>query len=190
MSLTEHYSRWWRNEWHISHIQDFRQLAQRYCEDKRWFLKMQIGVAFPSTSRSTVGSRSTVAKSVTSHLVGMKVWRPTPSYTPGRNRTSAHSATIHATEAIPSKRTSRSTPRKNHTTAMNVSIKEQHQAACKRTRRRTLVKSHRDAQCANIRASGLVNWKFIWCRTTQEKDRSNVSSATLPPPNLVIWKPT
>ena len=142
---------------YISHIQDFRQLAQRYCEDKRWFLKMQIGVAFPSTSRSTVGSRSTVAKSVTSHLVGMKVWRPTPSYTPGRNRTSAHSATIHATEAIPSKRTSRSTPRKNHTTAMNVSIKEQHQAACKRTRRHTLVKS---PEMHNVRVFVHYNWSF------------------------------
>ena len=39
---------------------------------------LQVGVAFSFTNRSTVGSRGSVAKSVTSHLVGMRVWRPTP----------------------------------------------------------------------------------------------------------------
>ena len=83
-----------------------------------------------------------------------------------------------------------STQGKNCTTAFNVNPKWQNQETCKRTRRHTLVKSQRDAQYANIRVSGKLIWKFIWCRGTQEKDRSNVSSATLLPPNLVIWKPT
>ena len=83
-----------------------------------------------------------------------------------------------------------STQRKNCTTAFNVNPNWQNQETCKRTRRHTLVKSQRDAHYANIRVSGKWIWKFIWCRGTQEKDRSTVSSATLLPPNLVIWKPT
>ena len=58
---------------------------------------LQVEGTFSVTSRSTVGSRSTVAHSATSHLFRIFIWRRTPSFTLGRNRTSAHSATIHAT---------------------------------------------------------------------------------------------
>ena len=68
-----------------------------------------------------------------------------------------------------------STQGKNCTTAFNVNPNWQNQETCKCTRRHTLVKTQRDAQYANIRVSGKLIWKFIWCKGTQEKDRSNVS---------------
>ena len=46
---------------------------------------LQVGAAFPVTSRSTVGS-STVAHSAKSHLAGMIIWRGTSLFTVGRNR--------------------------------------------------------------------------------------------------------
>ena len=80
---------------------------------------LQVGVAFPSTNRPRVGSRSPVAQSVTSRLLRILNWRGTPSSTPERDLTSAHSATFHATGLTPSNCISRSTLGKNFTNAIN-----------------------------------------------------------------------
>ena len=119
---------------------------------------LQVGKTFSSTSRSTVGSRSTVVQSVTSHLFRISIWKFTSSFTPGRSRTSAPSAAIHAMILPPSKGISTSTPGKICTIAISVNIKQHNQATWRGTRKRTLVKSLTDAQCASIRAFKLVNW--------------------------------
>ena len=179
---------------------------------------LQVGVAFPSTNRPRVGSRSPVAQSVTSRLLRILNWRGTPSSTPERDLTSAHSATFHATGLTPSNCIPRSTLGKNFTNAINatirliilpaskgtsrntlgkiciiainVNIKQHNQVPCKRTRRRTLVKSQTDAHHASIRVSQLVIWKFTLWGCTQERNRSNVSSATMLALLLVICSST
>ena len=83
---------------------------------------LQVGAAFPFTNRSTVGSRSTVVRSVTNHLFRIFISRLTPSFTPVRNRTSAQSATFHAVILPPLKGTSRSTLGRNRTTAINAAF--------------------------------------------------------------------
>ena len=168
---------------------------------------LQVGKPFPTTIRSTVGSRSTGAQSVTNHLFTIVIWRCTPSFTPVRSHTSAQSATFHAVIPPPSKDisrstlginrttavnatiqasslqlskdTSRSTPGRNSTIAIDVIIKQQYQTTCKHTRRRTLVRSYRDAQCASIRAFNMFIWKITWWESTQKKNLSNVTSATI-----------
>ena len=58
-------------------------------------------VIWRPTPSFTLGRNITVAHSATSHSMRKALWRSTPSFTPGRNRTSAHSATIHATSLQP-----------------------------------------------------------------------------------------
>ena len=118
---------------------------------------LQVGVAFSITNRSTVGSRSTVAKSVTSHLFKMSLWRGTPLFTPGRNHTGAHSATFRATMLPTSRCMSKSTPRINYTNVTNVNILKYNQATWRGTIRATLAKSQTDAQHASIRALQVLN---------------------------------
>ena len=113
---------------------------------------LQIGVAFSSTRRSTVESRSTIAHSATSHFVWMTNWRPTPLFTLERNRTSAHNATFHATRLPVSKCISRSTLGKDYTNAINVNTKQHNQVTWTPTKGRTLVKSQTDAQYASFPA--------------------------------------
>lgn len=151
---------------------------------------LQVGATFSFTNRSTVGSRSTVAQSVTSLLFKMSIWKSTPSFTAGRNHTSAHSATFHVTQLTASNCMSRGTPGKNCIIAINVNIKQQQQSIWKGTRRRTLVKSHTGAHHAIIRAFKLVIWNFMWWGCTQERSRSNVTSATMLALNLLLCKAT
>ena len=52
------------------------------------------------------------------------------------------------------------------------------------------MKSHTGAHCAIIRAFKLLVWKSTWWGCTQERSRSNVTSATSLPPNLDIYSGT
>ena len=101
---------------------------------------LQVGVAFPSTNRPRVGSRSPVAQSVTSRLLRILNWRGTPSFTPERDLTSAHNATFHVTGLTPSNCIPRSTLGKNFTNAINATIRLIILPASKGTSRNTLGK--------------------------------------------------
>ena len=61
---------------------------------------MQVDKACSITSKLIEGSRTIVAHSVTSRLVGKLIWRLTHLFTRRRNRTIAHSATSHSVGRI------------------------------------------------------------------------------------------